>query len=323
MSPSTDWRENIDGNEEQRFAAYAEKLAALQQAESQREGQGRALHRKQVLGLRAKLEVPSGLPAHAAQGLFARPGSYDVQIRLSNGSFQKQRDGKPDIRGFAFRVLGVAGAGALGATTKTQDFVLINREVFGFSKPDEFLELVLALFGGPLKALGLMIKKRGVFGGLKRLREISSGVARPFAGFAHDTFYSAAPISNGPHAVRVRLKPLAPGAATRADDRAAEMLDALARGPLAYELQLQFFVDEKTTPIEDGAVDWNEARAPYVTVATLTVPQQQRDEALLREIEAATFDPWEALAEHRPLGGIMRARKHAYFASQKARGVAS
>jgi hypothetical protein len=249
MSTSTDWRETIDGDEEQRFAAYADKLATLQQARSKREGNGRALHRKQVLGLRAKLDVPPGLPAHAAQGLFARPGSYDVQVRLSNGSFQTQRDGKPDIRGFAFRVLGVDGPGALGGNTRAQDFVLINREVFGFDKPDEFLELVLALYSGPLSALGLMIKKRGFFGGLKRLREITSGISRPFAGFAHDTFYSAAPISNGPHAVRVRLRPLAPGAATRTDDRAAEMLAELAKGPVAYELQLQFYVDDKSTPI--------------------------------------------------------------------------
>ena len=39
------------------------------------------------------------------------------------------------------------------------------------------------------------------------------------------------------------------------------------------------------------------------------------------EGEAQTFDPWNALAVHRPLGHIMRARKAAYFASQKARGA--
>jgi hypothetical protein len=38
-------------------------------------------------------------------------------------------------------------------------------------------------------------------------------------------------------------------------------------------------------------------------------------------VEQATFDPWQALAAHRPLGAIMRARKHAYFASQKTRGA--
>src|SRR5579863_8197183 len=80
MAPSTEWREVIDGDEEQRFAAYAEKLAALQKAKSQRVGNGRALHRKQVLGLRATLDVLPDLPAHAAQGLFAQPKHYDVQI---------------------------------------------------------------------------------------------------------------------------------------------------------------------------------------------------------------------------------------------------
>ncbi|MGZ3429370.1 MAG: catalase, partial [Polyangia bacterium] len=73
--------------------------------------------------------------------------------------------------------------------------------------------------------------------------------------------------------------------------------------------------------------DWSEASAPYVTVARLTIPEQELDGAdakkLADEIEQATFDPWEALAAHRPLGAIMRARKHAYFASQKTRGVAS
>jgi len=88
-------------------------------------------------------------------------------------------------------------------------------------------------------------------------------------------------------------------------------------------LQLQFFADEKKTPIEDGSVDWAESDAPYATVGRLTIdPAAQKDgDALAADAERATFDPWEALAAHRPLGGIMRARKHAYFASQKTRAV--
>ena len=151
-------------------------------------------------------------------------------------------------------------------------------------------------------------------------------MARPFSGFATESFFSAAPIANGPYAVRVRLRPqsTAPAGATTSD-WAADLGAHLARGPIRYELQLQFYSDEKTTPIEDGAVDWAEADAPYVTVARLTIPQQSLDgadgKALADEIERATFDPWEALAAHRPLGATMRARKHAYFASQKTRGV--
>jgi len=41
-----------------------------------------------------------------------------------------------------------------------------------------------------------------------------------------------------------------------------------------------------------------------------------------RSRRACKFDPWDALADHRPVGEIMRARKAAYFASQKERGAA-
>jgi hypothetical protein len=332
MAPSSDWREQIDADEEQRFAGYGERIAGLQKKKSEQYGNGRAFHRKQVLALRGRLEVLDGLPEHARQGLFARPGAYDALIRLSNGSVDVASDRKPDIRGFGVRVLGVEGPGALGGTTKAQDFVLINREVFGFSKPDEFVELVMALARGPLSVIGYMVRSHGLFGGLKRLREIGKGMARPFSGFATESFFSAAPIANGPYAVRVRLRPEAAAASDGAKapasaDWAADMRAHLLRGLLRYELQLQFYSDEKATPIEDGAVDWAEASAPYVTVARLTIGEQPAEGAaraqLDADVEKATFDPWEALAAHRPLGAIMRARKHAYFASQKARGSAS
>jgi hypothetical protein len=328
MGPSTDWREQVDGDEEQRFGGFAERIAAMQKKKSTRYGNGRAFHRKQILALRARLEVLPDLPPHARQGLFAKPGGYDALIRLSNGSVDVGSDRKPDIRGFGLRVLGVEGAGALGGTTKAQDFVLINREVFGFSKPDEFVELVTSLVKGPLSLFGYIVRRYGLFGGLKRLREIGKGMARPFSGFATESFFSAAPIANGPYAVRVRLRPEATApAGTKASDWAADLRAHLARGPIRYQLQLQFYSDEKATPIEDGAVDWTEAAAPYVTVAQLTIVQQELDDAdgkkLADEVEQTTFDPWEALAAHRPLGAIMRARKHAYFASQKSRGAAS
>ena len=207
MSPSTEWREQIDADEDQRFGGYAERIAAMQKQKSAKYGNGRAFHRKQVLGLGARLEVLGDLPAHARQGLFAEARTYDARIRLSNGSVDVMRDRRPDIRGFGLRVLGVDGAGALGGTTKAQDFVLINREVFGFSKPDEFVELVTALVDGPLTLVRQIVRRYGFFGGLARLREISRGMARPFSGFATESFFSAAPMANGPYAVRVRLRP--------------------------------------------------------------------------------------------------------------------
>ena len=89
------------------------------------------------------------------------------------------------------------------------------------------------------------------------------------------------------------------------------------------DFQLQFFTDEKHTPIEDASVDWKEKHSPYVTVARLSIPAHGEQELadLGEAIEKDIFDPWQALKDHRPLGDVMRARKHVYFASQKGRGA--
>lgn len=52
------------------------------------------------------------------------------------------------------------------------------------------------------------------------------------------------------------------------------------------------------------------------------LPQDERSpegRELADAIEQAAFDPWKALAEHRPLGDVMRARKVVYFESQQGR----
>ena len=79
------------------------------------------------------------------------------------------------------------------------------------------------------------------------------------------------------------------------------------------------------TPIEDASVDWPQDEAPYVTVARLNLLKQDPDSAagqnLAAAIEASVFDPWAALAAHRPLGEVMRARRVVYFESQQQRGA--
>jgi hypothetical protein len=93
---------------------------------------------------------------------------------------------------------------------------------------------------------------------------------------------------------------------------------------LYYTLELQPFVSEELTPIEDASVNWP---TPYTAVARLTLPRQdvssRSEQALAAEVEASTMcDPWCALAAHRPLGDVMRARKVVYFQSQQGRGAA-
>ena len=321
---STDWQESIAADEELRHGALAAQLTELQRRKSLKYGNGRALHRKQVQALRGELETLRNLPAHAAHGLFATAQKFPVQIRLSNGAASVQSDRTPDIRGFGIRVLGATGESALGGPAKAQDFVLIDRETFGFKNSELFGGLVLAASKNPALVPLFLVKRLGIVAGFKQLRLLLKSQSQPFHGFGRMQFFSAAPIACGPHAVRVRLMPHATGEApVRGDWRADIRTHAAAA--ITYDLQLQFFVDEKATPIEDASVNWDEKIAPYMTVARLTVAAQTFDDAAAQmfanEVEAASFDPWEALAAHRPLGEVMRSRKAAYFASQKQRAT--
>lgn len=323
-APSTAWRETVAPDEASRFAGYAERFVEMQQRKSAKYGKGRALHRKQLLALRATLEVLPDLPAYARHGLFANPGSHEAWVRLSNGGTDRASDRTPDIRGYAIKVRGVRGPGALGNTTEAQDFLLINQEKFAFPKSEEFVELVMAAARGNAALLKYLVGRYGLFGALKFLKKFAATLGKKFTGFATERMYSAAPIACGPYAVRVRLLPARQQAlADAAHDWAGDMARQLAAGPLVHELQLQFFVDEQRTPIEDASVDWSEDVAPYLTVARLTVAQQAQGDAaaFASAVEQAVFDPWNALIEHRPLGDVMRARKAVYFASEQARGA--
>lgn len=321
--PSTAWREVESPGEAERLEALAQAMADMQRGVSARVGVGRALHRKGQGVLRARLDVDAEIPAWARHGVFAAPRSFEVLVRLSNASALLQKDSVKDIRGFAWKVLGVEGDGALGAPVTSQDFLCINQETFGMKDAGDFVALALAVAKGPGAVLVHMVKTYGwsVFG---RLKQLATTVNKPFHGFLVETFSTTLPIACGPYAVRLRIVPR-----TRSTETPTAWRDdvkaRLAAGEAVFDVQLQPFVDEASTPIEDASVAWDEAKSPWTKVGTLTVLQQSLDDAegvkRAAEAEQGRFDPWNALAVHRPLGHIMRARKAAYFASQKARGA--
>jgi hypothetical protein len=327
MNPGTDWKEQVAADEAERFAEYARQFAAIQARKSRKYGAGRALHRKQITAAHGTLIVRDDLPDFARQGLFAAPATFDVIVRLSNGGLDRAPDRTPDIRGFAIRVLGVEGESALGhGPARSQDFTLINQEAFAFPKSDEFVAFVTAAAGGGGSLLKFLFRRYGVFGGPARMLKLIKSVGRPFGGFATDPLFSAVPMACGPYAVRVRLVPAGANGVAKTgakEDWNVDFSERLAKHHLQWDLQLQPFVSEALTPIEDASVNWP---SPYTTVARLSLPRQDtasiKGQELAAEAEAGVFDPWQALAAHRPLGDVQRARKVVYFESQKGRGAA-
>jgi hypothetical protein len=63
-------------------------------------------------------------------------------------------------------------------------------------------------------------------------------------------------------------------------------------------------------PIEDPTVEWKEASSPFIPVAKILISPQTVESGAACEVRS--FTPWHTLPDHRPLGGISRARKVVY-----------
>ena len=137
-----------------------------------------------------------------------------------------------------------------------------------------------------------------------------------------------APIKLGPYAVKFTVRPTdgtKPARKRRRTDDflREELTERLRAGDLNFEFVVQFYVNDRFTPIEDSSVPWKPEHAPFVTVARLRIPKcdlsDPRIKALSVAVDRLSFNPWHAIEDHRPLGNVMRARKVAYQRSSDFR----
>jgi hypothetical protein len=281
------------------------------------------------LGLKAEFTVLPDLPDYAKVGIFAEPSTYKAYVRFSNGGGAVNDDRQGGTRAIALKLLGVGGKKIIPGleNAPTQDFLFIGSPALPFRDSDEFVPFVTNI-GRPWIGLPLVFLKVGLGRTLAILKAMKSGPKRPTISLATMRYYSAAPIQFGPYAVHYTLKPHAADAPEALPGQtpnylAEEFSARIKGGPVVYDFAVQFFVDETKTPIEDISVEWKEEAAPFVTLARLTLTQQDPDSAkglkLHEFIEKLSFDIWHAPEEFRPLGNVMRARRAAYKTSAKER----
>lgn len=328
--PSTDWKEIVTEGEDTRFASYAEELGAGQKALAAKNGViARALHAKGNAGLVGTFEVLADIPSDAKVGMFAEPRTYDALIRFSNGSPKVQSDKEPDVRGVAVKVIGVGGKKLIPGMedAKTQDFLAIRSATTPVRNADDFMKIVRAA-RNPATALFSLLFSFGPFRLPGLLGKIVKSINAPVKPLAETTYYSAAPITFGPHAVHFAFLPASGAAAAepKADHPVVRGLgndalgDALggdvSKRALAWDFAVQFYENESSTPIEDNTVEWV---TPFVKIGRLTIPAQDpkspRGQKIRDAIEKLSFDPWHAREDLRPIGSMMRARNHAYRVS--------
>lgn len=326
-SPSPDWKETIPEGEDALFEEIGRELAEIARERDGGTAEHRALHPKQHLGARATLTIDAGLPAHAQQGLFATPGTHRAYVRFSNGAGRFQHDREPDLRGLAVKVLGVDGKKVLGEA-RTQDFLLVDAPALPFRSVDEFMAVVRA-GKDPKRLPQRLIGELGFFGALGLIGRVVGAVKGKRGTLADLTYFTAAPIAMGPFAARLALRPLhEKDAAARAGKDASYLrADVEARHgkhALRWALEAQFFTSEAETPIERSDVSWS---SPFEKLGTLALETASGDPEKRARLDALvgtlSFDPWHALEAHRPLGSVMRARKHAYYFSTQARKAAA
>lgn len=334
MTPATDWKESVPEGEPAHLEELATQIRDLQRAHApENDGKPmRALHAKGQIGLEAEFTVLDNVPEYARVGLFATPGTHRAYVRFSNGAGRRQSDKKGDMRGVAIKVLDVPGKKIIPGLEQatTQDFLFLHVPTTAFRNADDFVWLLRAA-EQPALLLPRAIGHFGPLGAARFISRLTKGLSIPMNSMATTRYFSTLPIKFGPYAVHYALDPQAPSEPAAKQKRSAdyladELTARLARGPVAYDFRVQFYVDEARTPIEDGSHEWLEADAPFVTIARLVLSAQEvgspRGRRLSEFIERLSFDPWHAGEDFRPLGNMMRARNHAYRLSTQERGAA-
>ena len=288
-------------------------------------GVDRAFHAKSTLATENAelrfLDLAEDLRAE-----FAQPGAtYPTVIRFSNAASMANPDSKADLHGVALRVQ--------VSPSESHDLLMTNFPVSHARDARQFVEFAKATSGGKLSQLLGIVKllwRVGPGETVRMLKNVMKGRRQSVTSVATQTYWSRGALRWGPTlAVRYLLRP-APDTASAPkapkddpDFLLHEATRRLAKGDVRFELCIQRYVDESSTPIENTAVEWSERVSPPEPVAVLTIFAGDLNSidatTQARVIETMAFNPWNTTDLFRPLGNLNRARKAAYDASSAHR----
>jgi hypothetical protein len=293
----------------------------------------RPSHAKSHGLLRGELWVLDGLPEPLAQGLFAAPRTFPIVVRLATVPGDILADSVTTQRGMSIKVIGVEGAQMLPGHEGevTQDFLLDNGSRFPAPDAATFLKTIRGLEKTadsvePLKR-AVSVASRGANAALRAVGLDSANLdffGHPPVHPLADIYYSQAPLRYGAYMAKVSVAPASEnlkalaGAKFDPSGEFSALRDAVVeffqRNGAEYEFRVQLCTDLGKMPVEDASVEWPEEESPYRPAARIVLPPQDAYSPARRVHfdDVLSFSPSHALAAHRPLGSIMRARLKAY-----------
>src|SRR6266403_2693215 len=304
---------------------------------------GRGTHAKGVTA-RAQFDVfdvnggrDSALAARLAQGIFGRPGSYPATVRFANSDSRVHSDFKPDVRSLSFSVdLDRNSTAVAGVNAGRQDFSLQNATTLPINDPRAFLATMkLLTASNPVAGLS-SLPFRDKLRVLRTLVLAQLQARQTIKPYQQLRYWSTVPFRHGPIDVVKHSATPSPDNPARPLQRSHPnaLQDELIRHleddstMSGFDFGLQFLdVDRMTYGgkrrdanfwIENASVEWNEAEAPFHTVARLTL--LSKSQLPLNAGETTYFDvTGHSTLESMPIGSINRARGPAEVASRKAR----
>ncbi|MBF0227316.1 MAG: catalase family protein [Desulfobacterales bacterium] len=280
----------------------------------------RGAHPKHHGCIKAEFIVEPNLSDELRVGIFKEARSFPAWIRFSNASGGVQSDLEKDMRGIAIKVMNIEGEKLLEdeKEEKTQDFLLLSYPLLPIGTVSDFSKLIdsakypLWFFLNPFS---LHIRELKLF----------IDAARKHTNPLDIRYWSTTPYMFGEKAVKYSIKPtsnnLKQMPVKPTENYLREIMQQqLSETEASFDFMVQFQTDPVKMPIEDASILWDESLSPFQKVATIKIPSQRFDSNKQMEFcENLSFTPWHSLPEHRPIGGLNRARKEIYRELSKFR----
>ncbi|WP_158800161.1 hypothetical protein [Pedobacter sp. L105] len=258
-----------------------------------------------------------GLPEKYRIGIFAHE-KLEAWLRFSSDTLPGYADMKTTT-GIGIKLFGIPGEKLLPGNeyADTADLLLQNMDVFFVDTAKDMCEFTRA---------GVVDHNYDPY--LKahpRTSQILDEMEKVVNSCLTTSYWSGLPYAFGDTAVKYKLEAIStpfgtPPSQNNNNYLQADLQARLNMGEAQFKFLVQFSVNEEKTPLDKATVEWSEADSPFIQLATLVIRKQditaQGQDAYGENL---SFNPWNTLEVHRPLGSISEARKAVYQAGAELR----
>jgi len=287
----------------------------------------RGTHLKTQGCVMGKFIVKPDLSLHLAQGMFAKPGTYDMIMRYSSLTPKIVPDNIPAPRGIGMKLFGVEGEKIWGEDKKTQDWTFNNYPILELRDPKTTYDIADSL-------------ERNWNDLPKFAEEQSKRVDADVATMGSDLprqhmvampQYSQSAYRYGDYVAKFGVFPLS------SEQKALEKESVPSDAPInilsqhtrdfhlkhkvTYTFCAQLLQNLSEQAVDDLGVEWDSQKYPFEEIATLEFEPQ---DSWLPEFrvwwdDKITVNSWHGLKVHQPLGSTNRMRRVVYAESRKLR----